>query len=49
MACTYIRNTASPHVAEVNRLHRIALLNYREDGTTPYITVWKHGLQEMKV
>jgi hypothetical protein len=27
----------------------IVLLNYREDGTTPYITVWKHGLIEMKV
>ncbi|POS85560.1 Mss4-like protein [Erysiphe pulchra] len=25
------------------------LLNYREDGTTPYVTVWKHGLSEMKV
>lgn len=30
-------------------LDRIALLNYREDGVTPYITVWKHGLSEMKV
>ncbi|KAB5570020.1 translationally controlled tumor protein [Coniochaeta sp. 2T2.1] len=27
----------------------VILLNYREDGTTPYITVWKHGLTEMKV
>ena len=27
----------------------IVLLNYREDGTTPYVTVWKHGLTEMKV
>jgi hypothetical protein len=27
----------------------IVLLNYREDGTTPYITVWKHGLIQMKV
>ncbi|KAH6644504.1 translationally controlled tumor protein-like protein [Boeremia exigua] len=27
----------------------IVLLNYREDGTTPYVTVWKHGLSEMKV
>lgn len=27
----------------------IVLLNYREDGTTPYVTVWKHGLEEMKV
>ncbi|KAK3942439.1 Mss4-like protein [Diplogelasinospora grovesii] len=27
----------------------IVLLNYREDGTTPYVVVWKHGLTEMKV
>jgi len=27
----------------------VVLLNYREDGTTPYVTVWKHGLTEMKV
>ncbi|KAI3401297.1 hypothetical protein diail_12003 [Diaporthe ilicicola] len=27
----------------------IALLNYREDGTTPYFIFWKHGLKEMKV
>lgn len=28
---------------------RVILLNYREDGTTPYVTVWKHGLKEEKV
>jgi len=27
----------------------VVLLNYREDGSTAYITVWKHGLTEMKV
>ncbi|KAL2136331.1 hypothetical protein VTI74DRAFT_4365 [Chaetomium olivicolor] len=27
----------------------VVLLNYREDGITPYVTVWKHGLKEMKV
>ncbi|KAL8297468.1 hypothetical protein RB601_003161 [Gaeumannomyces tritici] len=27
----------------------VALLNYREDGVTPYFTFWKHGLSEMKV
>jgi hypothetical protein len=27
----------------------IVLLNYREDGTTPFITVWKHGLVAEKV
>jgi hypothetical protein len=27
----------------------VILLNYRDDGVTPYVTVWKHGLTEMKV
>ncbi|KAI1430852.1 translationally controlled tumor-associated [Xylaria sp. CBS 124048] len=27
----------------------VVLLNYREDGTTPYVVIWKHGLEEMKV
>ncbi|KAL5598802.1 hypothetical protein BROUX41_003864 [Berkeleyomyces rouxiae] len=27
----------------------VAMLNYREDGVTPYITFWKHGLKEEKV
>ncbi|KAF3308616.1 hypothetical protein TWF173_001076 [Orbilia oligospora] len=27
----------------------VLLLNYREDGVTPYFTVWKDGLSEMKV
>ncbi|KAA6406596.1 MAG: hypothetical protein FRX48_09651 [Lasallia pustulata] len=27
----------------------VVLLNYREDGMTPYITIWKYGLTEMKV
>jgi len=27
----------------------VALLNYREDGVTPYFIVWKDGLREMKV
>jgi len=27
----------------------VVLMNYREDGTTPYVTIWKHGLSEMKV
>lgn len=28
---------------------RVILMNYREDGTTPFVTVWKHGLEGMKV
>jgi hypothetical protein len=27
----------------------VILLNYREDGITPFMTIWKHGLTEMKV
>ncbi|KEZ45394.1 hypothetical protein SAPIO_CDS1681 [Scedosporium apiospermum] len=27
----------------------VVLLNYREDGITPYVTIWKHGLKEEKV
>jgi hypothetical protein len=27
----------------------VALLNYREDGVTPYMVFWKHGLREEKV
>ncbi|KAI0284229.1 translationally controlled tumor-associated [Russula aff. rugulosa BPL654] len=27
----------------------VALLNYREDGITPYFTFWKDGLQEEKL
>jgi len=29
--------------------HMIILLNYREDGTTPYVILWKHGLKAEKV
>lgn len=28
---------------------RVVLLNYREDGITPFVTIWKYGLTEMKV
>jgi hypothetical protein len=28
---------------------RIVLMNYREDGVTPYIIVWQHGLKGEKV
>lgn len=27
----------------------VVLLNYREDGTTPYLVYWKHGLSEVRV
>lgn len=25
------------------------LVNFREDGITPFATIWRHGLEEMKV
>jgi len=28
---------------------QVALLNYREDGVTPYFTFWKDGLKEVKL
>ncbi|KJZ73390.1 Translationally-controlled tumor protein-like protein [Hirsutella minnesotensis 3608] len=27
----------------------VVMLNYREDGITPYVIIWKHGLTQMKV
>ncbi|KAH3680691.1 hypothetical protein WICPIJ_008155 [Wickerhamomyces pijperi] len=27
----------------------LVLLNYREDGTTPYVAIWKHGAKETKI
>jgi len=27
----------------------VALLNYREDGVTPYFTFWKHGAKQIKL
>ena len=27
----------------------VALLNYREDGTTPYFTFWKDGIKQVKI
>lgn len=27
----------------------VALLNYRDDGVTPYFTFWKHGLKQVKL
>ncbi|PWN54096.1 translationally controlled tumor-associated [Violaceomyces palustris] len=27
----------------------VALLNYREDGVTPFLTFWKDGLKEVKI
>ncbi|SCV05685.1 LANO_0H12926g1_1 [Lachancea nothofagi CBS 11611] len=27
----------------------LVLLNYREDGTTPFVAIWKHGAEEEKI
>jgi hypothetical protein len=27
----------------------IVLMNYREDGETPYVAIWKHGVKETKI
>lgn len=27
----------------------LVLLNYRENGTTPYVAIWKHGVKETKI
>lgn len=35
--------------AEMDVDGMVALLNYREDGITPYFTFWKHGLKEVKL
>jgi hypothetical protein len=29
--------------------YRVVLLGYREDGITPFVMYWKHGLEEMEV
>lgn len=26
----------------------VVMLNYREDGSTPYVAIWKHGVEEQK-
>lgn len=27
----------------------LVLLNYREDGTTPFVGIWKHGVIQEKI
>ncbi|KAJ6783535.1 hypothetical protein PWT90_11201 [Aphanocladium album] len=56
-ASKYVKETLLPNFKDyefftgesMNPDGLIVLLNYREDGTTPYIIVWKHGLKSMKV
>ncbi|EAL91014.1 hypothetical protein KXW98_002966 [Aspergillus fumigatus] len=35
------------HSMDGDAMH--VLIDFREDGVTPYATLWKHGLEEMKV
>jgi hypothetical protein len=56
-AAGYVKNTLLPNFKDyefytgesMDPDGMVVLLNYREDGVTPYITAWKHGLTEMKV
>jgi len=53
----YVKETLLPNFKDLefytgesmNPDGMVVLLNYREDGITPYVVVWKHGLTEMKV
>jgi hypothetical protein len=45
-------SSSSPHVignANIPVYLRVVLLNYREDGVTPFVIIWKDALTEMKV
>ena len=46
MECKLYPTTSKIALTNVTR---VILMNYREDGVTPFVTVWKHGLTEMKV
>ncbi|KAL7932053.1 translationally controlled tumor-associated [Trichoderma chlorosporum] len=56
-AQTYVKEKLLPNFKDfefytgesMNPDGMIVLLNYREDGVTPYVIVWKHGVTEMKV
>ncbi|RGP63076.1 translationally-controlled tumor [Fusarium sporotrichioides] len=56
-AQTFVKNTILPNFKDFEFFTgesmdpdgMVVLLNYREDGVTPYTIFWKHGLKEMKV
>ncbi|KAM0513548.1 hypothetical protein ACHAPE_007812 [Trichoderma viride] len=56
-AQTYVKEKLLPNFKDfefytgesMNPDGMVVLLNYREDGVTPYVIVWKHGVTEMKV
>ncbi|KAL9101442.1 MAG: hypothetical protein Q9163_003292 [Psora crenata] len=45
----YVCTTSSLLFSANMECQRICFLNYREDGITPYMIIWKHALTEMKV
>ena len=49
MECKFLPAMSSYQWNQNTDYHRVVLMNYREDGTTPYVVVWKHGLKAMKV
>ncbi len=53
MACMFLHKIATKRkkkkIPTNASLPSVVLLNYRDDGVTPYIIVWKHGLEAMKV
>ncbi|KAL6850840.1 hypothetical protein ACO1O0_007966 [Amphichorda felina] len=56
-AQTYVKEKLLPNFKDfefytgesMNPDGMVVLMNYREDGVTPYIVAWKHGLEQMKV
>jgi hypothetical protein len=51
MECILYLCYLNPNIVPTNLCinKRVILLNYREDGITPFFTIWKDGLTEMKV
>jgi hypothetical protein len=45
----YVPRLVNGLVRSLTCLARHVLIDFREDGVTPYATLWKHGLVEMKV
>lgn len=44
----YVQFTLS-RLDNSTNIYRHVLIDFREDGVTPYATLWKHGLEEVKV
>merc|ERR1711977_216002 len=49
---TYLKGymkAVKAHLATANPDGMVVLMNYREDGVTPYMVFWKDGLKEVKL